>query len=228
VVEEGTRIELKTAASAVATGAHEEYLARVDRKFALAYLGMSDATDPGTHGSNAAVETRAAEVMEPRALMDGRDLCETIRPSLFAWLLRFNGKALGGDPSTFPVPRAAYGADARDDGAAIESSRQSLNGAQIAALLDIAKAVKLGEVASDAADAIINASNFPGIDADRAAKIAGLGKHAPSLPTGVLDAEPDAPPEPAVEVMPDADPVVVTASAKPQKKKTGRRGLAGA
>jgi phage gp29-like protein len=69
------------------------------------YAGTSDATNPGEHGSNAAVETRTEAQTDPLTDADVRNFAGTIHNTLLKHLCLMNWHVFGAsDPSEIPIP----------------------------------------------------------------------------------------------------------------------------
>lgn len=108
VLEEGTEVVVDSSASGSSTTQHETFMKFNRDALTKAWLGISDAVDPGANGSNAAVATRAGAAMDPRMVADGRNLCCTLEQTLIAYLLRYNVHKfpqVGEDFTRIPIPR---------------------------------------------------------------------------------------------------------------------------
>lgn len=88
-VFEGHELQLLEAATTNPEG-YEKYQDYNNAAFAKAWLGASDIVDPGSHGSQSAVETRASVATDPRMVRDGSELAESLRYSLYKGLVSFN------------------------------------------------------------------------------------------------------------------------------------------
>ena len=103
-VIEGHEITLVDSATKSGDG-YQSYLTFVKNEQTKAWLGTSDAVDPGANGSRAAVDSRTGAMMDPRMVSDGQDLAETLQSTLFTQLIALNLHKFGvGDVSQVPVP----------------------------------------------------------------------------------------------------------------------------
>ncbi len=96
IMEAGT--ELVVEASAAASKNYEAFRAFADATKAdivTAWLGFSDAVDPGKHGSQSAVGTRTGFAGDPRMVSDGLSVGSVIRHQLFRPFIELNTHKLG-------------------------------------------------------------------------------------------------------------------------------------
>jgi hypothetical protein len=68
------------------------------------YLGTSDATTPGEHGSNAAVETRTEAQTDPLAEIDCMAYSQALGMSLVKQLVQLNAHLFGVPADQIPLP----------------------------------------------------------------------------------------------------------------------------
>jgi phage gp29-like protein len=107
VIETGGEIVIAAAhASSGSKSQHEMYVEASSSSLTTAWLGSADLTAPGSSGSNAAVTIRAGATMDPRMVADGFGLSETLKRSVFRWLLEFNLQEFGGTMP--PVPSLSF------------------------------------------------------------------------------------------------------------------------
>ena len=163
VVKEGGEIVIDATGANASTGnTHDLYAKRAEAALVRDTLGTSDAAGPGENGARAAVESRTESTMDPRMKADGRSLMNTLRRSLFRWLILLNEHKFGGK-----IPAIPIGTFEVEE----ESSRLTgMAGAQNTSLLEIVRAVREGILSADGAVAQITAA-FPDIDNDRALRI---------------------------------------------------------
>jgi len=91
VFEEGTEIVFEGGPSTAGNGdMFEKYLDRADANQTKAVLGATDIVDPGTHGSQSAVETRTEATLDPRTLVDRSQIASRIQKQIFGPLIRLN------------------------------------------------------------------------------------------------------------------------------------------
>lgn len=91
VFEEGTEIVFEGGPGTAGNGdMFEKYLDRADRNQTKAVLGATDIVDPGTHGSQSAVETRTEATLDPRTLVDRSQIASRIQKQIFGPLIRLN------------------------------------------------------------------------------------------------------------------------------------------
>jgi len=181
VIKEGGDIVVDATGANASTGAlHDVYAKRAEAALARDILGSADAAAPGDNGSRAAVETRTAATMDPRMLADGRSLMETLRHSLFRWVVLLNEHKFGGVLPAIPIGTF----EAKE----IESAPDGAFAAQASSVVDVAKAVREGTLTEDGAVALIVAS-FGGIDEAAAKRIVAAPATAPTgsiaLPTAL-------------------------------------------
>lgn len=105
VIEGGKLVIESQTATSGSNSQHELFQNYLIRQITAAYLGTSDAAAPGENGSQAAVSTRTSSTMDPRMVADGLSLCDTLKSSVFAWLIHFNLHKFGGVP---PLPSMAF------------------------------------------------------------------------------------------------------------------------
>lgn len=107
-VIEGHEITLIDSATKSGDG-YQAYLTYRKNEQTKAWLGTSDAVDPGANGSRAAVDSRTGAMMDPRMVSDGQDLAETLQSTLFTQLIALNLHKFGvGDASQVPVPMMRF------------------------------------------------------------------------------------------------------------------------
>lgn len=105
VIEQGGEIVIEAAAQAAkGDESHSKYMAYAEASLTKAWLGMADAVDPGAHGSQAAVSTRTSATMDPRMVVDGRRLANTIRRTVFTRLLWENRHLFQDAASVHDIP----------------------------------------------------------------------------------------------------------------------------
>ena len=176
VIKEGGEIVIDATGANATTGSnHDAYAKRAEAALTRDILGTSDAAGPGENGARAAVETRTASTMDPRMLADGRSLMNTLRGSLFKWVVLLNSHKFGG--ATPAIPVGTFEAKESDN------APVGLAGAQNTSLLEIVRAVREGVLSEDGAIAQITAA-FPGIDDARARRIVSPVLTAPRPPAG--------------------------------------------
>jgi phage gp29-like protein len=108
VTKGNTGLEIVQPSSTASVDGFERYLALTDKLMSQYMLGTSDLTDPGVHGSQAAVGQRADSVSNPKRDRDARNLWDTIRSQLFEPIVRFNSHLFTGTPR-IPVYREIFG-----------------------------------------------------------------------------------------------------------------------
>lgn len=170
--EEGTEIVFEGGPSTVNNGEFfEKYLLRADECQAEAVLGATDITTPGENGARAAVETREEATLDPKTITDLALFHGTIKEQIFKPLLRYNMHLFGGvlpptpryqDKSIRVPDEASYEVrggqkDGMQAGLEETLSKQevSLNGAQIASLVEVLQNVSAGVLPRNSALAII-------------------------------------------------------------------------
>lgn len=91
VLEEGHDVKAEVAAVQAKSGdGYQQYLDRNRKRIARLITGTDDAATAGESGSQAAVETRAEQSVEPKTVADGNRLMETFRRDVFTWFVEFN------------------------------------------------------------------------------------------------------------------------------------------
>jgi phage gp29-like protein len=114
VFEEGVEIVYQGGPGTAANGdMFEKYLRYADENMSKAILGATDITDPGTHGSQSAVETRVEAVLDPRTVTDAMNLANTLREQMFKPLILHNLHLFNGVIP--PIPRMVHGGDAAQE-----------------------------------------------------------------------------------------------------------------
>lgn len=108
VIEQGGEIVFESSGAAVSgeKNPHETYMRFRNDAMTKAWLGIADAVEPGAHGSQAAVSTRAGAAMDPRMVSDGQNLSDTLHASMFWWLLANNRHLFDG--RMLPVPHLRF------------------------------------------------------------------------------------------------------------------------
>lgn len=107
-VIEGHEITLIDSATRSGDG-YQAYLTYRKNEQTKAWLGTSDAVDPGANGSRAAVDSRSGALMDPRMISDGQELAETLQATLFTQLIAMNLHKFGvGSASQVPVPMMRF------------------------------------------------------------------------------------------------------------------------
>ena len=99
--------ELIVEAAAAAAGSHEayrDYMTYRDAEITKAWLGASDIVDPGKHGSQSAVDTRASITTDPRMVTDGEALAASLQRTLFKQLIALNPGKFGCPVEQVPIP----------------------------------------------------------------------------------------------------------------------------
>lgn len=106
IVEVGNTIHFEMPGSMHAGGTPQKsFIDDVNSELTERYMGTSDATTPGEHGSNAAVETRTEAQTDPLTDADVKAFANTIHSSLLKWLVQMNWHVFGvQDPSELPIP----------------------------------------------------------------------------------------------------------------------------
>lgn len=107
VFEDGNTLNMEMPASSQGAGTPQKMLID-DLVGALTrrYLGTSDATTPGEHGSNAAVETRTEAQTDPLTNGDIKAFCYTISETLLKQMCRINWHKFGvQSPDDIPTPK---------------------------------------------------------------------------------------------------------------------------
>lgn len=106
VVEAGGKLVIE--ASAQAARSHEglkDFMQYTDESLTRAWLGASDFTGTGAHGSQAAVNARVSLAADPRMVSDGISLSRGFSATLFKQLIMMNPhKWAGYDARDVPVP----------------------------------------------------------------------------------------------------------------------------
>jgi phage gp29-like protein len=111
VVEAGSKIVFEAAAQISGTPMHEVYLQRAQGRIDKLWLGTTDITGPGDSGSNAAVNTRAGAVTDPRMVAHGIELGESVSDQLFRQALELNRHLFGGRMPPVPTYEAKTATD---------------------------------------------------------------------------------------------------------------------
>lgn len=108
VMEAGTKLIVDaTAAASKNYEAFRQFANGTKGDIVTAWIGHSDAVDPGAHGSQSAIETRAGETADPRMVSRGVSLGNTIASQLFRPMIELNSHKLGVDADKWqmvPVP----------------------------------------------------------------------------------------------------------------------------
>lgn len=208
VFEEGTQVVFEGGPSTVNNGEmFERYLQRADECQAEAVLGATDITAPGENGARAAVETREEATLDPKTITDLALLHGCIREQIFKPLLRYNMHLFGGVVPPTPVYKSRFEREEKsyempteqqeqatgsDDNALQERLTQqeiSLNGAQIASLLEVLQNVGAGIVPRESAIALIkiafNLSEQQALNIVGTMGTAGAGAPTPVQPEAV-------------------------------------------
>jgi phage gp29-like protein len=120
VLEEGGMIKFEPAAQISGTSLYETYMKYAQASIAKLWLGSSDLADPGSNGSNAAVNTRAGVTADPRMVAYGLGLGETVSDQLFRQALELNRHLFGGRIPPIPT----YEADTATD--EVQTDKQDL------------------------------------------------------------------------------------------------------
>src|SRR3990167_8926329 len=99
IMETGTKLIVDaTAAAARNYEAFREFANATKADITTAWMGFSDAIDPGEHGSQSAIEGLASISAYPKMVADGIAVGEVIARQLFRPFLRFNSHKLGVPP----------------------------------------------------------------------------------------------------------------------------------
>lgn len=104
-IENGS--ELVVDASAAMSKSYEvykDYLARRDAQLGKVWLGASDINDPGAHGSQSAVDTRASVTTDPRMVTDGDLFASSLQETLFQHFINLNAHKFGCPVEQVPCP----------------------------------------------------------------------------------------------------------------------------
>lgn len=105
VLEQGGTITVDAAAAAAKSyEGYKDYLAYKSSLLGKLWLGSSDIADPGAHGSQAAVGTRAAVTTDPRMVVDGDGFAASLQRTLFKYMLLLNPHKFGCPIEQVPVP----------------------------------------------------------------------------------------------------------------------------
>lgn len=153
VFEAGGEIKFDSSASAGGSDEqYERYMAAVSDAIARRILGTSDLSSPGSHGSNAAVETRVEGAVDPRTRADIRDLWGAIERDLFRWVLIKNAGLFKSTPK-IPIVKL------RSDIGAADLQSQALDGNQSRTILEVVSAAHAGSLPATAAREIVAAAN---------------------------------------------------------------------
>ena len=208
VYEEGCKILFQGGPGGIGNGeAYARYIAQANEMIDKCILGATDLTNPGVHGSQSAVETRADEVLDPRTEALILSLGASIRRDVFRAVCWMNADQFGGRlppvPEMIPVtmmPTMGVGtpeisaqpdqAVQPPDGepAATQPQEQvadtALNGAQVQSLLTITQAAAAGQIPRQTAIETIMAA-FPTFGRGRAeAMLADIGMGFTPAPKG--------------------------------------------
>lgn len=188
VMEQG--VDLVVEASAQAAAGYNAYRTFADgmaKEIDRAWHGISDATEPGTHGSQSAVETRTGLAMDPRMVSDGIELGETITRQLFRAFIALNRHHFFGlEPGIVPLPEHRFRTAAdeaevdaedlrqerRDAGEQAQPAEQPMDREQASAVLEIVKEATAGGITREAGIALAR-SIAPQLTEKRAAEMFG-------------------------------------------------------
>lgn len=98
---------IKLIAGTVASGGteHHEYLADALAQRARLWLGTSDLSSPGEHGSQSAVGSRIDATTDPKTVADCKSIANTLHHSLLKNFIAFNAVKLGAPASQIPIPK---------------------------------------------------------------------------------------------------------------------------
>lgn len=108
VIEQGGELKVDATASQTKDQNHLDYMTESAAMLTKAWLGISDAVDPGKSGSQAAVTTRTSAAMDPRMVADGRALSSTLRRTLFRRLVHENAHEFACPVSRIPIPEMTF------------------------------------------------------------------------------------------------------------------------
>lgn len=128
VYETGVKVEVDSAGSDTNSGKNFDDWTRfaIDEQ-TKAWLGTADAVQSGPNGARAATETRVSSVMDPRMVLDGAALCETLQWSLNEQLIRANAGKFGVPIESVPIPglklKTADDEIERDETAKVDEQR---------------------------------------------------------------------------------------------------------
>lgn len=111
VVEAGGEIKVVQGSAITGTPLHDLFLKNCNATYAKQWLGSSDLVDPGFSGSNAAVNTRAGATADPRMVVYGIELGETVSDQLFRQVLELNRHLFGGRLAPVPTYEANTASD---------------------------------------------------------------------------------------------------------------------
>lgn len=106
VFEQGVEVEVNASGTQGSNDVHDKYMRAKREEISMAVLGVADAVEPGAHGSQAAISTRAGVAMDPRMVSDGDAFADTLRPSFFAQSIAMNDcrRLFGVGVDQVPVP----------------------------------------------------------------------------------------------------------------------------
>lgn len=206
-VFEGHEITLLEAATTNPEG-YKQYVDFVNAMHTKAWLGATDLTDPGTHGSQSAVDTRASLTADPRMMADAEALSETLRRSLFRGLIEFNLHKFppGTHVSDVPMPimRLATQSETRDAGGAVPE----VGGGEATMPGDAATAAPAAPLSGGQLDALkgiiadVVSGAIPRSSAVALAQLAVPGAAADLIERMIPEAPDAAPPPPPTEQTP--------------------------
>jgi hypothetical protein len=119
-------VTVEAAASIAGSSQHESYLNKAEAGLAKLWLGASDAVDPGAHGSQAAVGSRATIAVDPRMVADAKNLWATWRRSYVRNLISLNTHKFGVSEDQIPLPMVT--AKVNDDKVGDDTSTEGQGG----------------------------------------------------------------------------------------------------
>jgi phage gp29-like protein len=90
-----------------------KFLEYANAEISKAVLGAADIVDPGTHGSQSAVDTRAEATLDPRTSTRARALAATMREQVIKPLILLNLDLFGGRIP--PMPRLVFSGMGQED-----------------------------------------------------------------------------------------------------------------
>lgn len=122
VFEYGVNVNVDSTASQGSNDVHDKYMRAKREEISMAVLGIADAVEPGAHGSQAAVSTRAGAAMDPRMVSDGDAFADTLRGTFFKQSIALNDSVrLFGVPFA-EVPLPYYRLKTADDEVVVDQA----------------------------------------------------------------------------------------------------------
>lgn len=202
-VFEGHEVSLLEAAVTNPEG-FKQYVQFTNEMHTKAWLGATDLTDPGSHGSQSAVGTRASLTADPRMIADAESLSETLRKSLFRGLIEYNlhkfppGTQLSDVP--MPVLRLASESKTQDSEPAAQEVGQGMGDKAVAPVAEPLQGAQLDALKNIIAD--VAAGLLPRSSAVALAQLA-----VPSAPADLIERMiPTQSAQPAAAEEPQSDP----------------------